>query len=68
MDDKVKKEIRDYDNYVKLLNKRNEIGKNNFIKEMNKGLGEDIKSDLELKKKKKGSKLSNFFQKIFKIF
>ena len=68
MDDKVKKEIRDHDNYVKLLAKRNEIGKNNFIREINKGLGDDIKSDLTLNKKEKGSKLKNFFRKIFKIF
>jgi len=68
MDDKVKKEIRDYDNYVKLLNKRNEIGKDNFIRELNKGLGDEIKSDLTLKKKKEGNKLVNFFNKIFKIF
>mgnify|MGYP000707305431 CR=1 FL=1 len=68
MDDKVKKEIRDYDNYIKLLNKRNEIGKNNFIREINKGLGDEIKSELTLNKKEKGSKLKNFFKKIFKIF
>lgn len=68
MDDKLKKEIRDYDNYVKLLAKRNEIGKNNFIMELNKGLGDDIKADLKSKKKKKSSKLSIFFKKFFKKF
>lgn len=67
MDNEVKKEIRDYENYVKLLTKRNEIGKHNFINELNRGLGDEIKSDLKLNNKKTNS-IRSFFNKIFKIF
>ena len=67
MDNDVKREVNEYENYVKLLNNRNRIGKHKFIKEMNAGLGEDIKAEL-ISKKPNTNKVKEFFRKLFKIF
>ena len=67
MDKNEQKEIRDAENIIKLQNKRTTMSKRAFIKEMNRGLGSEIQTDLK-SRPRKPNMIRRFIDKVFNIF
>jgi len=61
-DSEIEKEIK----HIQKDKKVTEIVKNRFIEEMKNGLGDEIKSSLEVGKPKKDNTFIRFFKNIFK--
>lgn len=64
-DSELNKELRDYENERKMGVLRNKAAKNNFIRELKKGLGDQIKNDPNTFKRYRPSKETSFMGKFF---
>lgn len=71
MDNNLDKELRDTENNIKLDKKKTALKKLAFIREIENGLGDEIKSNpnrVEFIEKPKENKIKKFFLGILKIF